>query len=925
VRPEPENVRRHFLGWDGPLPAKAAAWLARDWDGRGPLDLSACAVVLPTRQAGRRLREALAARAAAQGRAVFAPRILTSEMLVPPPADAAAPLSALLAWVEVLTDVPLADFRAVFPADPPRRDAAWALRLARQFTALQRTLAEGGLTMDRVADGLPPGFPDRSRWEQLGALAGRQAARLRRGGRAEPEGARVAAAPRPEPLAGIARLVVLAVPDPMPLALAALAAHAARLPVEVAVFAPATEADRFDAWGRPEPAAWVRRGAPWPDFAGQVHVQPDPAAAGDWIAALAGRYGAVEGRLACGVADPDVTPRALEALTAAGLAGFDPAGRPHRDSSLHELLAALAAFARDASWENTVRLGRHAAVLERFAAGSAGGPGAAAWLEALDRLRDRHLPEDLGRAREVAAGPVRTVLDRLHDLRLRLRRDPWVGAVADGLAQLGFGPSAGTAVAPEVADAWDEVLAECAECADRHQGHAPDTWWDAALQRFGDGRAEDDKPRGALELPGWLELLWEDAPHVVVAGANEGRLPESVAGDAFLPESLRRRLGLRTNDERFARDAYLLAALLAARQDAGRVDVLVVRASAAGDPLKPSRLLLAGPDADLPARIDVLFRELPPVGALPAWSRTWRLKPRRVPPPRRMRVTGFRRWLECPFRFYLGDGLGLAAVDGAKTELDAFDFGSLCHGPLEEFGTPEWRDCTDEGELAARLVDCLEREVARRFGGALALPLELQIESARQRLRRAAAVQAAERSRGWVVVAVERPFTLSVGGIEVAGRIDRIDRNESTGEWRVVDYKTTDAATEPAAAHLGRAPLNAAAPDWVRAGGGGPERYWTDLQLPLYLEALPGLGLAGPASAAYFLLPKAVGDTRLAVWEDYAPELHASARACAAGVAAAVAAGRFWPPNEDVDPERDDFAALFHRGVAASVDWEEPG
>ena len=50
---------------------QAAAWLAGDWRSDGPLDLSGLLVVVPTRQSGRRLREALAGHAAARGQAVF--------------------------------------------------------------------------------------------------------------------------------------------------------------------------------------------------------------------------------------------------------------------------------------------------------------------------------------------------------------------------------------------------------------------------------------------------------------------------------------------------------------------------------------------------------------------------------------------------------------------------------------------------------------------------------------------------------------------------------------------------------------------------------------------------------------------------------------------------------------------------------------
>lgn len=42
-----------------------------------------------------------------------------------------------------------------------------------------------------------------------------------------------------------------------------------------------------------------------------------------------------------------------------------------------------------------------------------------------------------------------------------------------------------------------------------------------------------ERPAGALDLLGWLELLWEDAPHLVVAGVNDGNVPEATVGDVF--------------------------------------------------------------------------------------------------------------------------------------------------------------------------------------------------------------------------------------------------------------------------------------------------------------------------------------------------------------------------------------------------------
>src|SRR5690349_4825275 len=78
----PDSVRRHFLSWERPLLPQAVAFLAADWDGAGPLDLAHWLVIVPTRQSGRRLREALAEHAAAREQAVFPPRVITPEALV---------------------------------------------------------------------------------------------------------------------------------------------------------------------------------------------------------------------------------------------------------------------------------------------------------------------------------------------------------------------------------------------------------------------------------------------------------------------------------------------------------------------------------------------------------------------------------------------------------------------------------------------------------------------------------------------------------------------------------------------------------------------------------------------------------------------------------------------------------------------------
>lgn len=928
--PPTANVRRHFLPWDRPLPAQAAAWLAQDWAGSGPLDLSAVLVIVPTRQSGRRLREALAEHAATRSSAVLAPRVVLPEDLLAPAEDApaaavASSLETQLAWAEVLRDAELEEFRAVFPVDPPARHFAWAARLAAQLQRLQATLGENGLRLRDVVRRAGDGLPEIERWTQLAELERRCDAVLKNCGRIEPQAARIALA-RGLPLpAGITRIVLLATPDPLPLAVGVLAEFAQSRPVDIAVFGPADGAHLFDEWGRPLEDAWSRRSLELPDFAGQVRLCADAAEQALRVTALARGYGEPEGALAVGVADAEIAPALENGLRGAGLAVFNPGGRSRRRDGLHALLAVLAALVRDPAFDTAQALARCPDFMAWLAVRAAGAFSAADVLSELDDLQARHLPATIAAAlgHTVQRPAARAALEAALELRAQLMGGEFPANASAALGTL-FGARrvAGDSALAESAEAWMEVLREAGEAQGNFPGLAAAEWWELVLTRFGESLRFEARAAGAVDLLGWLELLWEDAPHLVVTGLNDGRVPETVAGDAFLPEALRGRLGLKTNEARFARDAYLLAALAACRTATGRLDLLVGKVSAAGDPLRPSRLLLACAEAELPRRVAALFRPVEAAKPGLPWRRAWRLAPPVVTPPARVSVTAFRDYLRCPFRFYLKHALRMETIDPFKSELDALDFGTLCHDALEAMGKePALRDCTDAAVLREFLLARVDRRARERYGTELTLPLIVQLESARQRLARAAEVQAEQRAAGWVIEHVERKFELALGAVTVSGKIDRIERHAGTGAVRVIDYKTSDKGVSPLAAHVRSVRRAETAPAWARFAAGGKELVWTDLQLPLYLEALAGeLGVA--AGAGYFNLPKAVGETELVRWEDFDGTWRAAARRCAEGVAAGVAAGIFWPPAEVPPRDEDDvFTGLFHHGTADSVDW----
>ncbi len=922
----------HFLPWDRPLPAQAAAWLADKWGGEGPLDLSSRLAVVPTKQSGFRLREAFAVHAAIYRQAVFPPQVLTPEALLDLNLDgrAASRLDSHLAWVDVFLRLDLKNFRVVFPLDPPEQNFLWAHRLARDFYRLQVALMEVGLRFDEVALRAGDRFSEAERWRQIGQLERLHSERLAACGLVDPQARKIAAASGAPP-AGVEHLVLLGLPDPLPVVLAMFQRWAERLPVDVVVFGDPMRPEAFDAWGGPDVEGWLNKKIVLPDFESHVHLAADPTAQAQYLAELAKSCEQPDRVLALGLADTELVAPVAGALAQVSIASFDPEGEAQCETSLYQLVRALSELAANGDFSAVAVLARCPEFL-KFLDAQVPEFSAARWLEGLDALWAESLPANLEAARRQAVGLQKRFsnlspgLDAMDVVRRKLCDDDFAVGFSKALSLLFSARQldlqrTDDAEFEAAAEAWTQTLRDCAAAALCFPGIDAANWRELALQSFGEAKLRAEKPGGAIALQSWLELLWEDAPRLVVAGFNNGCVPETVVGDAFLPEALRAKLGFKTNETRLARDTYLLQALVECRRGAGRLDLVYGKNSAVGDPLRPSRLLLRCADEELPRRVEFLFRASSAVETNFPWTCAWQLEPRLEPAPVRVGVTALRGYLECPFRFYLKQVLKMEAVNTEKAEMDARDFGNLCHEALETFGCDEVARASADAEfLCDFLLGKFDTIVRRRYGPDLTLPLAVQMASARQRLGKLAEVQAATRAEGWLIEEVERPFELEIRGLVVCGKIDRIERNEATGARRVLDYKTQDTSIGPEKVHLRNVRAGEMPPEWAYLNSDGKHKVWMDLQLPLYCEALRA-EFGAELMCSYFNLPKAVGETGIETWESYSTYMQSSAWRCAEAVCAAICAGHFWPPNETLRPELDDFASLFHRGVAASVRW----
>jgi ATP-dependent helicase/nuclease subunit B len=418
-------------------------------------------------------------------------------------------------------------------------------------------------------------------------------------------------------------------------------------------------------------------------------------------------------------------------------------------------------------------------------------------------------------------------------------------------------------------------------------------------------------------VQGWLEIYHETGRHLVLCGMNEGRVPSRSGGEPWLSEAVREKLGLVRDADRAARDAFLYQSMLEARRDGGRVDVICGKSGAGGEPLLPSRVLLAAERDELPGRVKSLFKEVEPPEAGMRWHADWKWTPRRVEPPKRLGVTSLGDYLACPFRYYLKHVLEMRSPEPNRTEWNARDFGTAAHEVLERWGRdPEARSLEKEEAIQAWLSAALDRVVAEWFGKRIPLAVRIQTESLRQRLSWFSRVQAAACQQGWEVVDVERKVELPVGDALIVAKIDRIDRHRETGSLKVLDYKTgrVDGVDK---AHRRKLTAAAALPSHLSRDcpavfireekGKSTEFLWQNLQLPLYAAALVDRGEPLP-TPCYFTLRSTEADVGIHEWLDFDTADLDAAMSCANWIVGQIADGVFGPPAERVP--YDDFSVL---------------
>ena len=909
------------LNKPGPLPSLVADYLCDGRSGR-PIDLGDTLVVVPTAGAGRSIRRALSQRG------VLSPQfLLPMDAMLPRNVRVLSRLESEAAWAILLETEGRQGFEALVPGvvslDTPEDRFGVAARLCNVCDQL----AEAGL--DPASHELPLVFSDDApRWDAFGKLYGRYLELLAGHQLHDPNVVRAEQSKSPSIPRELKRVVVACIPDlPLMAATFLQSLENKGVIVDVLVWSPSGQADHLDSLGRPE-STWWARNAPQVGKACLVAANDSSTEAGLLLDYAAKQNAGFE----IFAAAPESAVALVQEINWRDAAAYLPEGLALSKTESAEILLGWSEFTRNRRLRDLRVLLQKPTFLsyvvslspktEQFTAMEA--------LAACDRLIGHRLCENLesaqswlecrGKADVRDAGDFRAMNELVRIASKLLLELDGQGMLASVNKHRGTVKS-GSLSAQELGAMAD--LAGQFNNSELLQRLPQDMRWAALRSDIMRTRIFPRAPDGAIEVQGWLEAPWSNAQTLIIAGCREGALPSGTYDDSFLPDGAKGPLGLTTQDDRLARDAYLLSCILSSRSPA-QVRLGFARLRNQGEPNRPSRLLFGFADRELPERSSLLLKPTPRPKRVDRQRVDFKLQiPRpEMWPIESMRVTSFKGYLECPFRFYLDTILGLRKVDSDAREIPANEFGTVMHEVLENFALDKsLKDLRDTDEIARKLSDFLDAVTLRNYGRKPSPVVQVQIENMRARLKAAASTETDIRKDGWTTLEVEFKVKAEdkrmLGDLAITGTLDRVDIHPDRG-LRILDYKTFSQPKSPSKTHLGSRRsrgLPEADLDACIAKGKPRPCTWTDLQLPLYAwlarQIWPEHAKKG-VEVGYFLLPSDGEDDKSALkLFDLSEDMQASAEKCGARITGLVKGGHFWPPSPSSDVDHDNYKDWF--------------
>jgi ATP-dependent helicase/nuclease subunit B len=373
----------------------------------------------------------------------------------------------------------------------------------------------------------------------------------------------------------------------------------------------------------------------------------------------------------------------------------------------------------------------------------------------------------------------------------------WAQSFSKQLALLGWPGERGlNSEEYQLLQKWQELLSEFASFDHMIPTLSSAKAWQKMQNMLAMTIFQPESAESNVQILGTLEAVGQQFTHLWIMGLHDRNWPTKPAPNPFLPLSLQREYQLPQAST--ARETDFCTRLLAHYYQSSQFVTLSYPQNDAEQTLRPSKLIAHVPLAqhsDLPQVEDIQLARL-----IHSYAALESIELSSAPPVAQGKIvqggTGiFKSQAACAFKAFAEYRLGAKTIDSLEIGLAATERGTLLHHCLEiiwqELGTQQRLQALTEEQcltlIDQAITDAL-RLLQKQRDGILSARLQ-QLET--QRLTKLLlAWLALEKQRApFEVIALEQRTEVTVGGIPLILKIDRIDKL-ANGEYAIIDYKT---------------------------------------------------------------------------------------------------------------------------------------
>ncbi len=436
----------------------------------------------------------------------------------------------------------------------------------------------------------------------------------------------------------------------------------------------------------------------------------------------------------------------------------------------------------------------------------------------------------------------------------------------------------------------------------------------------------------AVNLSGFLDLIWYENESLILGGMTEKSFNTSSTDDIFFPEQIRKKLNWSSAWSRFGADIHRFS-MLCDQYPAENLFITYSNTDLSGKLNTLPRLLFLTNNAMFPYYCDMFFNNH--LAEKTVSENDLQPDEQKYAPvfkgkmPEKISVTSFKKYISCPYTFYLSDVMKFQEQGAELFELQPYQSGDIIHNVLEEYGKNFKTSVPDENTLTSFIDLEFEKQLRRQIGFSVNNIALMQCAEIKKSLESFIKYEIEYRKSFTKHEIIHTEIKLNVPfgelqnalpykmpiindalkDIAIVGKIDRIDLVTDRDDNKcchIIDYKTAKTPVTPFEAHISKnisAHLDKKSMTAIKDDN---NMYFCDMQLVIYklmtqfMREKFNIEEKIPVKCGYFNLPEDTAKTGI-LFFDKLDEL------CLANGARTLnylmneifISKNFWPPSLD--------------------------